>query len=66
NITGKSIVFETFTNNMDESDALLAIWSLEKDPKSISKTLKQKIVKQTRSILGARGLAIIKLIMNRK
>lgn len=66
NITGKSVVFETFTNNMDESDALLAIWSLEKDPKSISKTLKQKIVKQTRSILGARGLAIIKLIMNRK
>lgn len=64
--TDKSVVFEVFTNYQDESDALLAIWSLEKDSKSISKTLKQKIVKQTRSILGERGLAIIKLIMNRK
>lgn len=66
NITDKSIVFEVFTDNQDESDALLATWVLEKDSKIISKNLKQKIVKQTRSILGERGLAIIKLIMNRK
>lgn len=65
-ITDKPIIFEVFTESEDESDALLAIWSLEKDPKTITANFKNTIAQKARNILGERGLAIIKLIMNRK
>lgn len=62
---GKSIVFEVFTDNQDESDALLSTWSLEKDPVSLSKNIKNAIVQRARNILGEKGLAIAKILMKK-
>lgn len=65
-ISEKSIVFEVFTDNQSESDALLSTWSLEKDRKTISQNIKSDVVNKVRSVLGERGLTMIKLIMNKK
>ncbi len=61
----KPLVFEVFTKNEDESDALLSIWSIEKDPQSYVSNVKKTIARKTRSILGERGLSIIKLILKK-
>ena len=61
-ISEKSIVFEVFTDNQSESDALLSTWSLEKDRKTISQNIKSDVVNKVRSVLGERGLTMIKLM----
>lgn len=65
-ISDKSIVFEVFTDNQAESDALLTTWSLEKDSKTFTQNIKNNISRNVRNILGKRGIALLKLIMNKK
>lgn len=62
---GKSIVFEVFTDNQEESDALLTTWSLEKDSKTLKQNVKINVSKTVRNILGEKGIALIKLIRNK-
>lgn len=64
-IGSKSIVFEIFTNNQDESDALLSTWSIEHNSTDISTKVKSDIARTARKILGKKGLAIIKILLNK-
>lgn len=71
----KSIIFEIFTNNEDENEALKSMWNIETTGSSIirSKIKKAAVsVYQTKtgdlllSILGKKGLAIVRRILHSK
>lgn len=56
NVDGPSIVFEVFTDSVDESDALKMINSIESDAVSGMKSI-------AKSILGDKGVAFVKRIL---
>ena len=58
---------EGFSSLLDESNkpAFQTIMSIEKDPQSYVSNVKKTIARKTRSILGERGLSIIKLILKK-
>lgn len=65
-IGSKPIVFEIFTNNQDESDALLSTWSIEKTSTNLTSKVKSNIAQTARKILGKKGLAIIKILLSKQ
>ena len=60
-ITEKPILFEVFTNSVDESEAIRSIHHIRKDKKVLVKENTKKIVK---SIIGEKGFEQIKKIIN--
>lgn len=58
-ITDKSILFEVFTNDFDESEALKRIMSLEQDNEQIAKNVVKKLI-------GDKGLRIAKNMFGRE
>ena len=61
----RPVLFETFTNNQDESDALYAVWHIEADVKGLSVGLKQKAIGGVRTVLGKKGIAVVKMILRK-
>lgn len=65
-IGSHSIVFEVFTNNQDESDALEAMWNIKSDAQGRNASKNKIIMNQARKILGKEGIAFFKKILNHK
>lgn len=61
----ESIIFEVFTKNEDESNAINYMWHLASNKKGIAAGQSNKIEKTIQKIVGKRGIAIIKLILGR-
>lgn len=67
-ITGQPIIFEVFTETQDESDAMLALWSIGKSPKDlvIGKVIDQFGGKQkAKKVLGKNAVCFFKKILKK-
>lgn len=65
-IGDKPILFEIFTDSKDESDAIERMWNIDTNAKGVSSVKSAKLNSTIRSIVGRRGIQIIKMIMGRK
>lgn len=65
-IVTESMVFEVFTNNEDESDAINYMWNLVSNKKGVAANQSSKVEKKIQKIIGKKGIAILKIILGRK
>lgn len=62
----KPIVFEAFTNNVDESDALKKCWEIMYDTGGVVDAKITKLKVAARKIVGSNGIAFLKKILKNK
>lgn len=61
-LTDRPMVLEVFTTNENESDAISKMWNIERSANGVIGDLKSSIIKQSKKILGRKGIAIIKIL----
>lgn len=64
--SSKPIVFEVFTKDKDESDAIEAMWNIDSNTQGVSSEKIVTIGQVIRKIIGRNGIEFIKLIIGRK
>lgn len=65
-MTERPILFETFTDCHDESDALKMMWEIEKTAEGLISERKKALTSTMRKVLGRKGIGIVKAILRKK
>jgi 2-succinyl-5-enolpyruvyl-6-hydroxy-3-cyclohexene-1-carboxylate synthase len=61
-ITDKPMLLEVFTNHEDENEALRLMTSIVNEPQ----TIQNKVVSAIRSVVGEKGVSVVKSILGKK